>query len=193
MDFYDNFNNAFARKFGWGGDAETQAQIRQAQLDNLKAPFSNSGIMDYYGGNHKGDAWFSLQDDPQLRKQVRIIMQNDSSYEGRRKNITNLLDMYLKNSKIGSEASAKKEEASKAPESKTEDDSETITFTINAGEPYGGFGQKIVDLGLATDKGLWGSDGDVAFYTQQLYDQGALDANGNLKIGTPIKLKRRKV
>ena len=56
-----------------------------------------------------------------------------------------------------------------------------------------GFGQKIIDLGLATDKGLWGSDGDVQFYTKQLYDQGALDANGNLKIGVPIKLKRRKI
>ena len=72
--------------------------------------------------------------------------------------------------------------------------SEEVTFTLpRANDPsYRGFGQKIVDLGLATDKGLWGSDGDVQFYTKQLYDQGALDANGNLKIGVPIKLKRRK-
>lgn len=69
-----------------------------------------------------------------------------------------------------------------------------VTFQLDrANDPnYKGFGQKIVDLGLATDKGLWGSDGDVAFYTKQLYEQGALDANGNLKIGVPIKLKRRK-
>lgn len=69
-----------------------------------------------------------------------------------------------------------------------------VTFQLDrANDPnYKGFGQKIVDLGLATDKGLWGSNGDVAFYTQQLYEQGALDANGNLKIGVPIKLKRRK-
>lgn len=69
-----------------------------------------------------------------------------------------------------------------------------VTFQLDrANDPnYKGFGQKIVDLGLATDKGLWGSNGDVAFYTKQLYDQGALDANGNLKIGVPIKLKRRK-
>ena len=72
--------------------------------------------------------------------------------------------------------------------------SEEVTFTLpRANDPsYRGFGQKIVDLGLATNKGLWGSDGDVQFYTKQLYDQGALDANGNLKIGVPIKLKRRK-
>lgn len=69
-----------------------------------------------------------------------------------------------------------------------------VTFQLDrANDPnYKGFGQKIVDLGLATDNGLWGSNGDVAFYTQQLYEQGALDANGNLKIGVPIKLKRRK-
>ena len=75
------------------------------------------------------------------------------------------------------------------------DSEDTITFTLpKANDPnYKGFGQKIIDLGLATDKGLWGSDGDVQFYTKQLYDQGALDANGNLKIGVPIKLKRRKV
>lgn len=72
--------------------------------------------------------------------------------------------------------------------------SEEVIFTLpRANDPsYRGFGQKIVDLGLATNKGLWGSDGDVQFYTKQLYDQGALDANGNLKIGVPIKLKRRK-
>lgn len=54
------------------------------------------------------------------------------------------------------------------------------------------FGQKILDLGLATDKGLWGDDGDVAFYTQQLRDQGALDERGNVILGKTWKLKRRK-
>lgn len=75
-----------------------------------------------------------------------------------------------------------------------EDSDEYVTFTIpRANDPeYGGFAQKILDLGIATDKGLWGADGDVAFYTKQLYDQGALDANGNLKIGVPIRLRKRK-
>lgn len=71
---------------------------------------------------------------------------------------------------------------------------DVVTFQLDrANDPnYKGFGQQIIDLGLATNKGLWGSDGDVAFYTKQLYNQGALDSNGNLKIGVPIKLKRRK-
>ena len=73
-------------------------------------------------------------------------------------------------------------------------DPDTITFTLpRANDPnYRGFGAKLQELGLTTDKGLWGSGGDVEFYTQQLYDQGALDSRGNLKIGVPITLRRRK-
>ena len=83
-----------------------------------------------------------------------------------------------------------KEEKKEEPK----EDEDTVTFTLpRANDPaYRGFGQKIIDLGLATDKGLWGDDGDVAYYTQQLWDQDALDERGNLKIGVPITLKRRK-
>jgi len=102
-------------------------------------------------------------------------------------------DKYLSNrDKVGAGAGAG---ASTGGDSSTAAASgDEVTFQLDrANDPnYKGFGQKIVDLGLATDKGLWGSNGDVAFYTKQLYDQGALDANGNLKIGVPIKLKRRK-
>ena len=74
------------------------------------------------------------------------------------------------------------------------DSDDVVTFQLDrANDPnYKGFGQKIIDLGLATNKGLWGSDGDVQFYTKQLYEQGAIDKNGNLKIGVPIKLRRRR-
>jgi len=64
-----------------------------------------------------------------------------------------------------------------------------VTFTYKPGDS---FGQKIVDLGLATNNGLWGQDGDVNFYTRQLIDQDALDANGNIKLGQTFKLRRRK-
>ena len=69
---------------------------------------------------------------------------------------------------------------------------EEVTFTLTRGNDpnYRGFGQKLVDLGLATNKGLWGEDGDVAFYNKQLHDQGIY---GNLPIGVPIKLKKRRV
>ena len=67
-------------------------------------------------------------------------------------------------------------------------DTDTITYTYKPGDT---FGQVLADLGLKSDKGLWGADGDVAYYTQQLVDQGALDSRGNIPIGTTIKLRRR--
>lgn len=64
-----------------------------------------------------------------------------------------------------------------------------IEFIYNPGDT---FGQKILDLGIATNNGLWGDNGDVAYYTQQLIDGGYLDGNGNVKLGVPIRLKKRK-
>ena len=92
------------------------------------------------------------------------------------------------------ESTEKASSTAKTASKSGDDSSDTVTFTLpKANDPnYRGFGQKIVDLGLATDNGLWGSNGDVQFYTKQLYEQGALDKNGNLKIGVPIKLRRRK-
>lgn len=72
-------------------------------------------------------------------------------------------------------------------DSGSEDD--FIEFSYKPGDT---FGQKIIDLGIGTDKGLWGDDGDVAYYTQQLIDGDYLDANGNVKLGVPIRLKKRK-
>lgn len=72
-------------------------------------------------------------------------------------------------------------------------DEDVITYTYKPGDT---FGQVIKDLGLSTDKGLWGKDGDVAYYTQQLIDKGLWKDNnnvaGNIPIGTTIALKRRK-
>ena len=54
------------------------------------------------------------------------------------------------------------------------------------------FGQVICDLGLKTSHGLWGPDGDVAYYTEQLINQGALDSRGNVIVGREIVLTPRK-
>ena len=72
----------------------------------------------------------------------------------------------------------------------TESESDIITYTYKPGDT---FGQVLLDLGLNTGKGLWGSGGDVEYYTRQLMEQGALDRYGNVPIGTTIKLKRRKL
>lgn len=74
-------------------------------------------------------------------------------------------------------------------EASAENPDDFIEFTYVPGDT---FGQKILDLGIGTDNGLWGENGDVAFYTQQLIDGGYLDDNGNVKLGVPIRLKKRK-
>ena len=92
--------------------------------------------------------------------------------------------------KKASEKTSKKGSDNKTTTPAEASDEDTVTIVAN--QDGKGFAQRLLDNGLATDHGLWGNDGDVAFYTKQLYDQGALDARGNLRIGVPIKLKRRK-
>lgn len=74
----------------------------------------------------------------------------------------------------------------------TADEGEYVTYTYKPGD---NFGQVILDLGLGTNKGLWGADGDVEYYAKQLLDQGIWGNNipANIPIGTTIKLKRRKI
>ncbi len=62
----------------------------------------------------------------------------------------------------------------------------TVKYTYKKGDT---FGQVILDLGLNTTHGLWGADGDVAYYTKQLNEQGIF---GNIPIGTTIYLTPRK-
>lgn len=101
-----------------------------------------------------------------------------------------------KNKKAAEAEKASSTSSNSSSSSKESSDNETtgeeVTFTLTRGNDpnYRGFGQKLIDLGLATSKGLWGADGDVAFYNKQLHDQGIY---GNLPIGVPIKLKKRKV
>lgn len=79
----------------------------------------------------------------------------------------------------------------KGEETKAEDE-DMVTYTYKPGDT---FGQVIKDLGLGTGMGLWGTGGDVEYYTKQLVDQGIWPTNipGNIPIGTTIKLKRRKI
>lgn len=60
-----------------------------------------------------------------------------------------------------------------------------VSYTYQAGDT---FGAVILKLGLQTNHGLWGTDGDVEFYTNQLHEQGI---TGNIPVGTTIKLRRR--
>lgn len=62
----------------------------------------------------------------------------------------------------------------------------TVYFKYVAGDTLG---DVIKELGLQTDKGLWGPDGDVEYYTKQLREQGI---NGNIPTDRVIKLQKRK-
>lgn len=63
----------------------------------------------------------------------------------------------------------------------------TIEYTYVLGD-Y--FSKVLVNLGLDEGK-LWGHDGTVRYYTDQLIEQNMLDAHGNVKIGTPFRLTIR--
>ena len=66
-------------------------------------------------------------------------------------------------------------------------DSTTVTYSYSPGDYFSGV---LVKLGL--DEGnLWGSNGAVAFYTNQLIEQNMLDAHGNVILYTPFTLTRR--
>lgn len=79
----------------------------------------------------------------------------------------------------------KKTKTNKDSSSKKKGDS-SISYVYKSGDT---FGQVIKNLGLATDHGLWGTDGDVNYYTQQLHQQGIY---GNIPVGTTIVLAPRK-
>ena len=71
----------------------------------------------------------------------------------------------------------------------TTDEDEIITYTYKPGDT---FGQVLLNLGLSDGTNLWGQGGDVEYYTRQLIDQNMLDYNGNVKLGIPFKLRRRR-
>lgn len=63
--------------------------------------------------------------------------------------------------------------------------SSSVSYVYQPGDT---FGQVIKNLGLATLHGLWGEDGDVNYYTEQLHQQGIY---GNIAVGTEIRLTPR--
>lgn len=72
------------------------------------------------------------------------------------------------------------------PEPTPTPEPEKVWYTYKQGDT---FGQVLKDLGL--DEGhLWGDDGTVAYYTNQLWSTqpDVFDSNGNIKIGVPFYL-----
>lgn len=64
---------------------------------------------------------------------------------------------------------------------------DSVTYTYVKGD-Y--FSKVLVKLGY-DENNLWGENGSVKYYTNQLVQQNVLDRNGNVFIGVPFTLKRR--
>lgn len=85
------------------------------------------------------------------------------------------------------QTAAEKKAAEKAESTPTKTNKKdgTVTYTYRSGDT---FGQVLLDLGLSDGSHLWGSNGDVAYYTEQLHEQGIW---GNIGVGTTIRLTPR--
>lgn len=85
------------------------------------------------------------------------------------------------------QTATQKKEAEKAEKAKTTTNKKdgTVTYTYRKGDT---FGQVLLDLGLSDSAHLWGDNGDVAYYTNQLHEQGIW---GNIPIGQVIRLTPR--
>lgn len=69
----------------------------------------------------------------------------------------------------------------------------TGNYVYQAGDYFSGV---LLKLGLSDGKNLWGVDGDVNYYNEQLYKQGILEYRSgkywnNIPIGTELVLERR--
>lgn len=80
-----------------------------------------------------------------------------------------------------------KPEPTPDPDPEPEPIQNEISYTYVKGD-Y--FSKVLVKLGLDEGK-LWGKDGTVVYYTNQLIEQNVLDVRGNVKIGVPFTLTRR--
>lgn len=79
------------------------------------------------------------------------------------------------------------------PQPQPQPANDEVSYTYKKGDTFGAVVRK---LGLATSKGLWGADGDVAYYNKQLLEQGLVTYRngnywGNIPVGTTITLRKR--
>lgn len=190
------FDKAFDR-------AESAKQLYDKMSDDDKSALAevikyekNLKAMKDSSNPNRPQSQYTGIDQDKLAKGValRKLLEKAGSAYSRKKDTDDFMDIFenyesyrSKNSDGKKDATGKKEGADKK-ETSNED---VVEFMLTRGNDpnYRGFGQKLVDLGLATDNGLWGENGDVAYYTKQLNDQGIY---GNLPIGKTIRLTRRK-
>lgn len=138
----------------------------------------------------KLDAWSAFQNNkaPSGKSSWNSADANKTNTEKIIENLYN--DNVKKNGTSISEnatSTSSSDNSGSAPAS--EDSEDVITYTYKPGDT---FGQVLLNLGLSDGTNLWGPGGDVEYYTQQLINQDMLDYRGNVKLGIPFKLRRRK-
>lgn len=201
VDFIDNM---FSKKGSFFKGDEGKAKLRAAINDDDKSALRELAKLEgNISGYRKGqfatreEALAGIDQDKARRGlEVRKRLDEAAANINKKSNKNDFMDIFenYESYQTKEETPEKSESSNKSAataSNASEDDSDTVEFTLTrANDPnYRGFGQKLVDLGLATDNGLWGENGDVAYYTKQLNDQGIY---GNLPIGKTIRLKRRK-
>lgn len=117
-----------------------------------------------------------------MRYQGKWFGQNQGSVDGNIGNPFNLMSLPMGD--IAGYYRPNIYQATPQPQPTPKPTKKTVTYTYQPGDT---FGAVLIKLGL--DEGhLWGEDGTVAYYTEQLRQQGI---EGNIPIGTTIKLTRR--
>ena len=78
------------------------------------------------------------------------------------------------------------EDAKKETKEEVEGKADIVEYTYQPGDT---FGRVLIKTGLSDGRNLWGPEGDVAYYTKQLNDQGI---SGNIPVGSTIRLRKRR-
>lgn len=170
----------------WVGETANKAKDKAAKVlsDATKAgedAFNGAldGYLKLFGLGYKDGQIYS----PEVEKTIQKLSEEAKKNKVDSETLSEVVKA-VEETNNSSDTTAKEE---KPVEEESSED--VITYTYKPGDT---FGRVLVNLGLSDGSNLWGPGGDVDFYTQQLRDQDMLDFNGNVKLGVPFKLRRRK-
>lgn len=142
-----------------------------------------------YNGKYTGSEARNILNDSNVLENIYTNIGATLDYNDEQKGaITNLIDSYLDKKYEGQESEPETvtETVTETTTPKGEEKAtDTVEYTYKPGD---NFGNVLIKMGLSDGRNLWGPNGDVAYYTQQLNNQGIY---GNIPIGTTIRLRRR--